>query len=292
MTMSKKKDKEKQIMAHAAGWKTPFDNRPVSLAREKVMARIAPLTMSQNTPQPTRAAEPMAIKTPPMRWAAAAAVIAMAVLAPYAAWLLGSVEVVQEAGGMSEITLPDGSTATLQPATTLQYNRLSWSFQRNVRLSGGASFAVRRGSRFDVQCQGGKVSVLGTQFAVSSRNTGLFVHCTEGQVEATTATGSHVLRAGAFVKFDAAGTMLAKGTHQNPSSSSGKGTQTFDAAPVALVAGWLEQITGKPLLVQLPPELTYTGTLNASNPELCLEIFCKSFGAQHTERNGVLVVYR
>lgn len=81
-----------------------------------------------------------------------------------------------------EGTLPDQSTFVLQGNSKLEYDKDTWSANRNIILDGEAFFSVKKGSSFTVETPTGKVVVLGTQFAVVSTDNKFNVECTEGKV--------------------------------------------------------------------------------------------------------------
>ncbi|OIQ29324.1 MAG: hypothetical protein BM564_06395 [Bacteroidetes bacterium MedPE-SWsnd-G2] len=83
------------------------------------------------------------------------------------------------------ITLPDNSTVNLNELSQLEYNSSNWNVNRSLDLNGEAFFDVEKGKRFDVNTEFGKVSVLGTEFNVMSRDSIFKVSCYEGLVQVT-----------------------------------------------------------------------------------------------------------
>lgn len=81
------------------------------------------------------------------------------------------------------IKLPDDSTVKLNQLSQLEYNASNWDKKRELVLKGEAYFDVEKGKRFDVTTDFGKVSVLGTEFNVLSRDTIFKVSCYEGLVQ-------------------------------------------------------------------------------------------------------------
>lgn len=81
------------------------------------------------------------------------------------------------------ITLPDNSIVTLNETSQLEYNASQWNKKRALTLKGEAFFDVEKGQRFDVTTRFGKVSVLGTEFNVVSRDSLFKVSCFEGLVQ-------------------------------------------------------------------------------------------------------------
>lgn len=82
-----------------------------------------------------------------------------------------------------QITLPDNSKVTLNELSSLDFNSKNWDKQRSLNLKGEAFFKVAKGKRFDVNTGFGTVSVLGTQFNVSTRDSIFAVTCYEGLVQ-------------------------------------------------------------------------------------------------------------
>ncbi|WP_111683292.1 FecR family protein [Winogradskyella tangerina] len=83
------------------------------------------------------------------------------------------------------ITLPDNSMVNLNELSELTYNSSDWNEQRVLDLQGEAFFDVEKGKRFDVNTALGKVSVLGTEFNVLSKDSIFKVSCYEGLVQVT-----------------------------------------------------------------------------------------------------------
>jgi ferric-dicitrate binding protein FerR (iron transport regulator) len=81
------------------------------------------------------------------------------------------------------ITLPDNSIVKLNERSQLEYNASKWDEKRTIELKGEAFFDVEKGKRFDVTTEFGKVSVLGTEFKVLSRDSIFKVSCYEGLVK-------------------------------------------------------------------------------------------------------------
>jgi transmembrane sensor len=125
----------------------------------------------------------------PVRGAAAALLVLAIGLAGVGTWWAQPVRVVTTAGEQATVTLPDGSTAQLNGATSLEYPRgfahvpvwmAEWvpgvpakagrMDERPVTLRGEAYFSVTEGRRpFRVETANARVDVLGTAFNVRSR---------------------------------------------------------------------------------------------------------------------------
>ncbi|MEF8817528.1 MAG: FecR domain-containing protein [Salinibacter sp.] len=106
----------------------------------------------------------------------ATAVLVLCAVAAGAWWWQQPVSVTTAAGERTTVTFPDGSTAEVNGATTLSYNRGFQSFpfvpasRRRVRLTGEAFFDVDNAERpFHVVTPNARIEVLGTTFDVRAR---------------------------------------------------------------------------------------------------------------------------
>jgi transmembrane sensor len=90
-------------------------------------------------------------------------------------------------GEFEEVTLPDGSTVSLNANSTLSY---AGEWDRTLSLEGEAFFEVTKGSKFTVNTAGGNVEVLGTSFNVFAREKELIVACKTGKVKVAVAEKS------------------------------------------------------------------------------------------------------
>ena len=81
------------------------------------------------------------------------------------------------------ITLPDNSIVELNELSQLRYSPSNWDKERTLNLIGEAFFDVEKGKRLDVTTTLGKVSVLGTEFNVLSKDSIFKVTCYEGLVQ-------------------------------------------------------------------------------------------------------------
>lgn len=83
----------------------------------------------------------------------------------------------------ANLTLPDNSKVVLNEASSLSYDTEKWERKRELTLEGEAFFEVEKGQRFDVKTAYGTVSVLGTEFNVTARDSLFHVVCYEGLVQ-------------------------------------------------------------------------------------------------------------
>lgn len=86
-------------------------------------------------------------------------------------------------GEQMAINLPDGSEVLLNSKSEISFNESSWSTNRMIELKGEAFFKVQKGSDFVVSTDKGFVTVLGTQFNVTTNDDLIEVSCYEGKVK-------------------------------------------------------------------------------------------------------------
>lgn len=96
-------------------------------------------------------------------------------------------------GEQLTVSLPDGSSVTLQSNSSITYYPLWWDFSRKVNLSGEAFFDVEKGKDFIVASAFGKTIVLGTTFNVYARNNAYRVTCFTGMVKVISPSQQSVL---------------------------------------------------------------------------------------------------
>lgn len=98
--------------------------------------------------------------------------------------------------------LPDGSWVRLMENSSIEYNRLSWFWERKLNLLGKAYFNVTSGKEFTVKTEAGDITVLGTRFLVEQKGKTMTVNCEEGHIKVETPIGERTLTAGESVRCD------------------------------------------------------------------------------------------
>lgn len=133
-----------------------------------------------------------------LRWVSYAAAAVLLLLVGFFFWSDASGRLMAEAytGKTLAVELPDGSQATLNAESRLQYRSPLWSGRRVVKLEGEAFFEVEKGEPFIVETANGTVEVLGTSFNVDSYGNSFNVSCYTGKVKVSTAGESIVLEPG------------------------------------------------------------------------------------------------
>lgn len=105
-------------------------------------------------------------------------------------------------GKKTTFSLPDHSEVVLNSGSEISYKRWRWSMHRHLELQGEAYFKVAKGSRFEVQTDLGKVTVLGTQFNVKARKNRFDIICYEGRVQVNYGDAQVILTHGQSVSFE------------------------------------------------------------------------------------------
>jgi Fe2+-dicitrate sensor, membrane component len=79
------------------------------------------------------------------------------------------------------LELPDHSKIWLNENSSLEYNKVFFYLKRNIEMKGEAYFVVTKGQKFSVTTPTHRISVLGTRFLISERDS-FNVSCYEGKV--------------------------------------------------------------------------------------------------------------
>ncbi|MFA6592708.1 MAG: FecR domain-containing protein [Bacteroidales bacterium] len=172
------------------------------------------------------------------------------------------------ATGASECVaqLPDGSSVTLSPNSTLRYNRIKWLFDKKLSLDGKAQFCGNHKNGLSVATELGCVSVLGTEFLVDQTDTAMLVACYDGSVNVRSLDGSdQLLNKGEQVICNAEGDMDFSKIEEEVKS------KVYNGAPLRDVAKQIEiiynlKVTG----VDSYSNCTYSGTIPEDDLEAAL----------------------
>lgn len=108
---------------------------------------------------------------------------------------------ITENGKSITFSLPDASKVILNSESKITYSKQNWENNRKLELHGEAYFRVAKGEKFEVNTDLGKVTVLGTQFNVNSKNKVFEVTCYEGKVKVNYNNEELLLTKGMKVSF-------------------------------------------------------------------------------------------
>lgn len=188
------------------------------------------------------------------------------------------------------ITLPDNSIVNLNELSELEYVSSNWNENRSLTLKGEAFFDVEKGKRFDVNSAFGKVSVLGTEFNVLSRDRIFKVSCYEGLVQVTHNNKDIKLPAG--TEF-----ILSSGKGLKTSIAVAepywlKNMSVFENASFEAVVEELEKQYN--ISIQYPSELNinFTGAFEHNNLENALKSISKPLNLTYTIQNTNEVIIK
>ena len=172
---------EKRILDTSKGWSVPHKNTDADswAAIEQQISETKTISISRRGW---------------LKWAASIALIASLTLW----WSNRTGDLTYTADQFTEVTLPDGSTVSLDIGTKLKYDEQNG--QRMVELEGLAYFDVVKGKPFSIITKNGKVGVLGTSFNVNSFGKELKVECFTGKVMVEANESVAVLTPGAMIK--------------------------------------------------------------------------------------------
>jgi len=198
-----------------------------SFDRQKVLAAIKEGTQGQ----PTKVRKLI----PRITYAAAAAVL---LLVGYF-YFFDTTTYTTSNGEQITVSLPDGSKVDLNADSQIKYNSRKWENDRSIALVGEAYFDVIPGSTFTVITAEGSVTVLGTQFTVSSRPDYYDVICYEGKVRVDAAKKTGILTKNNALRIQEDSLFNYSVKDVTPGWLTGE--SSFNNAPIQLVVGELER---------------------------------------------------
>lgn len=189
-------------------------------------------------------------------------------------------------GQRANVTLPDGSVATLAPATTM---RVTGVAGREIQLQGEAVFVVahNKSGAFTVRANGRTVRVLGTTFGVRTYDK-LRVAVADGRVS----IGSSVLSAGDVATVQGNTTVITQNADVTTMLAWTKGELTFKDMPLRDVAHDIERWFGVRLIIADPDLANYpvSATLGGNTPAQLAEILANGLDARAELRGSEIVI--
>lgn len=188
------------------------------------------------------------------------------------------------------VTLPDNSIVMVNELSQLVFTEQNWDKNRTLDLNGEAFFDVEKGNRFDVNTANGKVSVLGTEFNIVSRDSVFKVSCYEGLVQVTYNDKDVKLPAGTELSLISGQGLKSKIAIVEPYWL--KNMSVFENATFTDVVKELE--THFDINVQYPSDLTanFTGAFEHGNLDNALKSITKPLDLTYIIQNSKVVIAR
>lgn len=180
-------------------------------------------------------------------------------------------------GEKTSFVLPDNSEVVLNSGSEIQYKKWNWSTERKLKLDGEAFFKVAKGKTFEVETDLGKVTVLGTQFNVKSRNNRIDVICFEGRVKVNYNQEEVIITKGMSIAFED-GKRIAIST---PTSSQPSWLSKEIYFSKEKLSTLLEEISRQYAITvvckESPSNQEFSGTIPTDNLAVALEIITNTY---------------
>jgi len=193
-----------------------------------------------------------------------------------------------------KISLPDGSTVTLNHSTKLSYKSNFGKNSRKVSLSGEAFFEISADASKPFTIDAGKASVkvVGTSFNVITENvdSAVEVFVTTGKVMLSDNSGNPglVLEPGYIGTMDL--NHSGKALNQNPNYMSWKdGKLDYDGQPLEIVFRDLKRVYNMDIKADDPSILSnpWTSPIISQSSDTIIRIICASFNLSYTKDGNV-----
>lgn len=236
----------------------------------------------------------------PRRWIPAIA--AAAVLLLLISWqqlpgvmLRWQSDYITATGQRETITLPDGSTATLNTSTAIAVD-FSGGRRRVTLLDGEAYFDVQHDpSRpFIVAGHFAQVEVKGTAFSVRTENDQDTVVLERGHVEVSGQAGHEFLAPGQMIVASASGLSAVEGADIDQSLAWRNGQIVFRDRPFRAALGDLERyFDGRVMVIgSLASDRLVSGHYRIDDPDAAIRTLAKSAGVDVTRLPGGILILR
>lgn len=187
------------------------------------------------------------------------------------------------------LTLPDDSEIVLNSGSEIKYKKWNWNNQRSLELKGEAFFKVAKGKTFDVETSLGKVTVLGTQFNVKSRENRMEVYCFEGKVKVQNNNQITYITKGEGVIFEE---NKQTATTSNPPFPTWLHNQMhFESENLTAIKAEMERQYGMKISIKnVSLQRKFTGTIPSNDLDVALKIISKTFHLKATKTNDAIIL--
>lgn len=195
-------------------------------------------------------------------------------------------------GEQLAVILPDSSEVILHASSSLNFNEKNWKTSRIVNLEGEAYFKVKKGSKFKVITNEGKVSVLGTQFTVNEQEDFFEVHCFEGKVMVERNGAEKIVIRGEAIRqiqngvFEEWRITTTKPSWQNFESN-------FNNTPLHYVFNNIKKVYGVDIIVEnVNTEKRFSGSIPNNNLQVAIATVAQAMHLNYEIVNNKKVIFR
>lgn len=184
------------------------------------------------------------------------------------------------------VSLPDNSEVLVNKNSSIEYKTFFWKNNRTIDLKGEAYFKVAKGKTFEVNTNLGKVTVLGTQFNVNSKDNTFEVTCYEGKVKVNYKNQELILTKGMLVTFENNSKKEGKTTLSMPNWASDEIEMSFTNQNLKTIITDIENTYNVTIKTNtIATEQLFTGKLPSNNLDVALQIIASTYHLQINKSN-------
>lgn len=184
------------------------------------------------------------------------------------------------------VSLPDNSEVIVNKNSYIEYKTFFWKNNRAIDLKGEAYFKVAKGKTFEVNTNLGKVTVLGTQFNVNSKDNTFEVTCYEGKVKVNYKNHELILTKGMLVTFENDSKKEGKTTLSMPKWASYEEEMSFTNQNLKTIIADIENTYNVTIKTNtIATEQLFTGKLPSNNLDVALQIIASTYHLQINKSN-------
>jgi transmembrane sensor len=204
----------------------------------------------------------------------------------------GNKTVTADFGEHVNYILPDNSSVYLNAGSEINFSENTFTKQRNVNLTGEATFEVTKGNDFSINTKLGNIQVLGTIFNVFARDNYFKVTCYEGKVRVNSGNSYEILTKGESCVLE---NVLRKTTSQQADNYASwrKGELTYENTPLNIIFEEIERQFKVEVTVSENETRGYTGSFTNKDLKEALDIICIPMGLKYEiENNKKVTIYK
>lgn len=184
------------------------------------------------------------------------------------------------------VNLPDNSEVLVNKNSSIEYKTFFWKSNRTIDLKGEAYFKVAKGKTFEVNTNLGKVTVLGTQFNVNSKDNTFEVTCYEGKVKVNYKNQELILTKGMLVTFENDSKKEGKTTLSMPNWAADEIEMSFTNQNLKTIITDIENTYNVTIKTNtIATEQLFTGKLPSNNLDVALQIIASTYHLQINKSN-------